>query len=160
MNYDVKEVCRHIINYSNEHNYDISNLKLQKLLYFIQANFLVKKEDHTPCFSEKIKAFDVGPIVPEANCEYKMYGSGNIPYIKSYILINKDNIFNSKKVLFFDNIITDEDKTLIDEVIDKFADYASTDLLALIHKQSPWINAYTHQNNEITIEAIKKYFQK
>lgn len=43
MNYDVKEVCRHIINYSNEHNYDISNLKLQKLLYFIQANFLVKK---------------------------------------------------------------------------------------------------------------------
>lgn len=89
-----------------------------------------------------------------------MYGSGNIPYIKSYILINKDNIFNSKKVLFFDNIITDEDKMLINEVIDKFADYTSTDLLALIHQQSPWINAYTHQNNEITIEAIKKYFQK
>ena len=30
MSYDVLEVCRHVINYSNEQGYGISNLKLQK----------------------------------------------------------------------------------------------------------------------------------
>ena len=33
MGYDVLEVCRHVINYSNEKEYGISNLKLQKVLY-------------------------------------------------------------------------------------------------------------------------------
>jgi len=35
MSYKVLDVCRHVINYSNEHDYGISNLKLQKVLYFI-----------------------------------------------------------------------------------------------------------------------------
>ena len=56
MSYKVLDVCRHVINYSNEHDYGISNLKLQKILYFIQAYFLTKKKDHTPCFDEKIEA--------------------------------------------------------------------------------------------------------
>ena len=43
MSYDVLEVCRHVINYSNEQDYGISNLKLQKVLYFIQAYFLIDK---------------------------------------------------------------------------------------------------------------------
>lgn len=37
----VLDFCRFIINYSNEQEYDISNLKLQKLLYFVQAYFLI-----------------------------------------------------------------------------------------------------------------------
>ena len=59
MSYKVLDVCRHVINYSNEHDYGISNLKLQKVLYFIQAYFLTKKKDHTPCFDEKIEAWDL-----------------------------------------------------------------------------------------------------
>lgn len=43
MSYDVLEVCRHVINYSNEQDYGISNLKLQKVLYLIQAYFLIDK---------------------------------------------------------------------------------------------------------------------
>lgn len=44
MKYSVLDVCRHVINYSNEHDYEISNLKLQKVLYFIQAYFLIQKK--------------------------------------------------------------------------------------------------------------------
>lgn len=43
MSYDVLEICRHVINYSNEKDYGISNLKLQKMLYLIQAYFLIDK---------------------------------------------------------------------------------------------------------------------
>ena len=157
MSYKVLDVCRHVINYSNMHDYGISNLKLQKVLYFIQAYFLIKKT--TPCFDAKIEAWDFGPVVPEAYHEYGQYGSGDIPVIESYIVFDEDNIWNSKRDRFEDTAITDEDKALIDKVVDKFADYSATDLVSLTHRQSPWIDAYTsHQNNEITINAIREYF--
>lgn len=44
MSYKVLDVCRHVINYSNEHDYGISNLKLQKVLYFISGLFSDQKE--------------------------------------------------------------------------------------------------------------------
>lgn len=160
MSYKVLDVCRHIINYSNEHDYGISNLKLQKVLYFIQAYFLTKKKDHTPCFDEKIEAWDFGPVVPEAYLEYKQYGSGDIPTIKSFIMFDEDNVWNSKKVKFEDTTISDDDKSLIDKVIDKFADYSATDLVSLTQKQSPWNDTYIpYQNKEITIGSIMKYFK-
>lgn len=157
--YKALDVCRHVINYSNEHDYGISNLKLQKVLYFIQAYFLIEKKDHTPCFDEKIEAWDFGPVVPEAYYEYKQYGSGDIPTIESFIIFDKDNIWNSKKVKFEDTLISDTDKSLINKVVDKFADYSATDLVSLTHRQSPWIDAYTpYRNNEIAVETLKEYF--
>ena len=157
MNYNVLDVCRYVIQYSNEHDYGISNLKLQKVLYFIQAFFLISTPE--PCFREKIEAWDFGPVVPEAYHEYKQYGSGNIPAIKSYIMFDENDIWNSKRIEFEDTTIADEDKVLIDKVIDKFADYSATDLVSLTHKQSPWIDAYVpYQYNEITINAIREYF--
>ena len=159
MSYKVLDVCRHVINYSNERDYGISNLKLQKILYFIQAYFLMTKKDHTRCFDENIEAWDFGPVVPEAYREYKQYGSGDIPTIESYILFDENNMWNSKRIEFEDTIIVDEDKVLIDKVIDKFAGYSATDLVSLTHRQSPWIDAYTpYQNNKITIDAIREYF--
>ena len=142
MSYNVLDVCRHVINYSNEHDYGISNLKLQKVLYFIQAYFLINKKDHTPCFNERIEAWDFGPVVPSVYHRYKM-----------------DDIWNSKRIEYNDDIITPDDKILIDRVIDKFSNYSATDLVSLTHRQSPWIDSYApYQNNEITIEAIRRYF--
>ena len=46
----ILDVARYIINYSNEKNYGISNLKLQKLLYFVQAFFLVCSHGQQTCF--------------------------------------------------------------------------------------------------------------
>lgn len=159
MKYNVLDACRHVSNYSNKYDYGISNLKLQKVLYFIQVYFLIQKEDHTPCFNEKIEAWDFGPVVPEAYYEYKQYGSGDIPTIKSYIMFDKNDVWNSKRIKFEDTIIVGEDKFLIDKVISKFADYSATDLVSLTHRQSPWIDAYVpYQNNEITIKAIREYF--
>lgn len=159
MSYNVLDVCHYVIDYSNRRDYGISNLKLQKILYFIQAYFLIKKENHAPCFNERIEAWDFGPVVPEAYREYKQYGSGDIPSVDSYIIFDKDDVWNSKRVAFDDSVIADCDKMLIDRVVDMFADYSATDLVSLTHKQSPWIDAYVpYQNNEITTDAIRKYF--
>jgi uncharacterized phage-associated protein len=55
--YNVIDVCRHIINYSNDNAIYIDNLKLQKLLYFSQANSLFVTAGNTPCFNEHIIAW-------------------------------------------------------------------------------------------------------
>lgn len=159
MVYSVLNVSRHIINYSEEEDYGVSNLKLQKLLYFVQAYFMLEKKDHTPCFHEKIEAWDFGPVVPEAYQEWAKYGSCDIPLIKSYMVIDRDNIWNSYRVQYHDDIIDEDDKKLIDRVIDRFADYTATDLVSLTLCQRPWMEAYVEgQNNEITTDAIRRYF--
>lgn len=126
MVYDVLNICRYIINYSD----GVSNLKLQKLLYFTQAY-----------------------------CEYKQFGCGDIPSIKSFIQIDENNIWDSKRILYDDSVIEKDDKKRINAVVDLFADYSATNLVELTHKQAPWTNAYApHMNNVITLSSIKEYF--
>lgn len=141
MSYNVLDVCRYVIDYSNQKNYGISNLKLQKILYFIQAGFLIDEPSRC-CFDEKIEAWDFGPVVPEAYREYKQFGGSDIPNATTG-----------------NDPISDADKKLIDTIIDSFADYTATDLVSLTHRQAPWLSVYVpHKNHEITPKAIKEYF--
>ena len=121
MAYNVLDVCRHVINYSNEKDYGISNLKLQKILYFIQAFFLISTSE--PCFNERIEAWDFGPVVPKAHREYKQFGSCDIPFISYIIDFNDEDIWNSQIYEYKDTIISNENKAMIDAVVDKFANY-------------------------------------
>lgn len=159
--YPVLDVCRFIIEYSNQCEYGVSNLKLQKLLYFEQAYFLTGTEDGRPCFSEKIEAWDFGPVVPDAYRQYKQYGSMDIPTPDTYFDFDNNNIWDVERKKYDPVDIRDEDKNLMQTVIDGFARFSATDLVALTHRQAPWIDAYTpYKNNEITQEAIKRYFEK
>lgn len=143
--YNVLDVCKYIINFSNEKDYGVSNLKLQKLLYFIQAYFLLN--NNGPCFIESIEAWDFGPVIPVAYEKYKQYGSTDIPSTKSNISgVNK-------------GCIADCDKKLINKVITKLSNCSATDLVWITQNQTPWQNAYIpYQDNEITIESLRKYF--
>ncbi len=157
--YKVLDVCRYIINYSNEKDYGISNLKLQKLLYFVQAYFLCFSPQKQPCFEEKIEAWEFGPVVPEAYHEYKQYGSGDIPKVDSYLLFDPDNIWEVKRIQYNDKIINEDDKKKIQIVVDEFSDFSATDLVTLTHNQFPWKNAYKpYENNIISDEVIRRYF--
>ena len=157
--YDVLEVCRHIIRYSNLHDYGVSNQKLQKLLYFIQAYFLIASPDKRPCFHEAIEAWDFGPVVPEAYHEFKQFGSMDIPFKDFFLDYSSENIFDVKRVPFIDNIISETDKTLIDAVIEKFKYYTATDLVKITHNQRPWQEANARKyNREITKNSLREYF--
>lgn len=83
--YSAIDIARYIIWYCKSHGYTISNLKLQKILYFVQAEFLVSAG--APCFYEDIEAWDFGPVIPEVYHEFKIYGSSGIPGSRSIIQI-------------------------------------------------------------------------
>lgn len=155
--YDVLTISRFIVNYSNDNNYSISNLRLQKLLYFVQAVFLCEKG--YPCFKEKILAWDFGPVVQEAYNEFKLFGSSNISKITTFVEYDEDNFWEPKVKTFNDSEITSDDKETIKKIVDKLSNYSTTRLVSITHHQKPWIDAYEPgMNNEIETSAIKEYF--
>ena len=154
--YSALDVARYVVNYSNKKKYGISNLKLQKILYFIQAYFMIQgKKDG--CFYDTIEAWDFGPVVPVVYREYKRYGSCNIPTIETYY--DFDDVWELKENVFNEEIISKEDRKLIETVVDRFSNFSATDLVTLTHKQAPWEQAYVpYQNNIITNDEIRGFF--
>ena len=141
--YHADAVARYIIMRCNNKEDAISNLKLQKILYFVQAEFLLVKNQ--PCFSEEIEAWDFGPVVPSVYHRYKIYGSSNIPYVSA----EKDFPFS------------EEDKKLIDGIICQCVKYSALELMKMTHNQAPWQNAYRpYRSEKITNESIRKYFME
>ena len=142
--YRALDIAHYIIQRCNTTNRTIINLKLQKILYFVQAEFLVTKNQ--PCFVEEIQAWDFGPVVPDVYYQYRMFGSANIP------CLGKNRAAQ---------IISLGDKKILDGIIDECAKYSASALVELTHKQTPWIEAYKPGwNNEITKECIKEYFKE
>ena len=135
------EIARYIIWYCGENGFSVSNLKLQKILYFVQAEFLVNIG--RPCFSDAIEAWDFGPVVPVVYRKYKVYGSSNIP---AFFVGN-------------DVGLEDGEMELVDGIVDVCADYTASELVEITHNQSPWRDNYVpRRNNVIPLDEIRDYF--
>ena len=78
---DVKELAIGIISYCNNNNIRISNLKLQKILYYIQGYAI--KETHEPAFDAEIHNWQYGPVVEEVYFEYNQFRGEDI-VLKDY----------------------------------------------------------------------------
>ncbi|MCV86824.1 DUF4065 domain-containing protein [Listeria monocytogenes] len=159
--YQADSIAGYIINYCKVKNYEINNLKLQKLLYYAQAKFLVEKS--RPLFKENIEKWKLGPVVPEIYRLYKNYGAKNIhsPEERLEIIFNKEGGFK------FENIkleqIKSEDKQLLNLVIDKFAPFNPFDLVNMTHAHEIWKkdekkiqDGETHL--QYTIDEIREFF--
>ena len=141
--YSVIDVAKYIILYCKQHGYSISNLKLQKLLYFVQAQFLVTLG--ISAFSEEIEAWDFGPVVPEAYRYFKEWGSSEIPAI-----VARDA---EKRILL-------EDQKIMDAILDQCAFYSASYLVELTHNQKPWKDAYNGSYSRIISKnSIREYFE-
>lgn len=138
--YDVQLIARYVINRCAQKERPISNLKLQKILYFIQAEFLVGMGK--ACFDDDIEAWTYGPVVPSVYFEYKIFGSTNIPD-------QGDDGFES---------ISRQDKDCLNAIIDAAAKYSASSLVEITHRQSPWKNAYRRNDKIIKQSEIKEYF--
>ena len=147
--YSAIEVAKYIIDYSNAHNYFISNLKLQKLLYFVQAYFLISSPDKEPCFWDEIEAWDFGPVVPSVYSELKGFGGASIYGFPSNII--------ASNIIADDSIIEKGDRKLIEDVIEKFRYFTAVDLTKITQRQMPWRKARA-LNRAIAIEDLRIYF--
>ena len=90
--YSALNIAKYTINKCTKDRCPISNLQLQKILYYIQREFL---QQGTIAFPENIEAWQFGPVIPEV---YKQYcGFGALPIRMKYVIVirsNDENIIN------------------------------------------------------------------
>lgn len=116
----------------------ISNLKLQKLLYYAQGFSLAIFDK--PLFPEKIEAWIHGPVVPEVYHKCKIYGRRDIPY-HGDVDLSKFN---------------EDAKELLDEVYEVYGQFSASMLRNFTHEEPPWKD--TPAGEEITLDSMKNYF--
>lgn len=122
----------------NKEREGITNLKLQKVLYFAQAYYLAKFGK--PLFAGNIEAWGLGPVVPEIYHKYKSFGS--------------KPIINEKD----ESTVSENDKAIIQNVWDTFGGYSAKRLVDIAHAHTPWKDASTAPNNVISHKALKEYY--
>ena len=122
---------------------DITPLKLAKLLYLAQANYLASTGQRM--FSEPVEAFEHGPVVYR---EWKRHPGSQI------IAIRSDPMAGAASV---PQDITD----FLDAVWEKYEDWSASALRRLTHEQAPWKDNYYEGGHRIRIpdEDMAAYFR-
>lgn len=150
-------IARYCINYVNQNDCTVTHLKLQKILYYIQAAFLVEKGE--PCFPEEILALQkVGPYVPIVYNTFSCYAPNPIsPQIMVPTLVFK-NGFMSMPMRPFAINLEKSDKVLIDNVLDGLMRYDEWFLVSKTLEESPCANLVSDRPCIVSLDSMRAYF--
>lgn len=136
--YKAMELSTYIVSKCIKEDCPISNLQLQKILYYIQKAFLDRGDR---AFSDNIEAWQFGPVVPNVYDHYCGYGAMPI----SFSSIKYD--------------VAKEDKQLIDSIVESKRVLAPWDLVEETHKKGgAWDKTYKNglgSHEVIPTELIK-----
>ena len=138
------DVAKYLIASFQKRKKEISNLKLQKLLYYAQAWYLVFYD--VPLFDGSIEAWVHGPVVRSVFQEYRKFGWKPVQTKDSGSITSKT--------------ITDH----LDEVMHAYGEFDAVLLERQTHRESPWRDARGNlepdepSNRVITHEAMKKFY--
>ena len=154
--YPALDIAYYIIDRANEKNYaNLNCYWLQKILYLVQAYFLIKTRK--PCFPEPILKYDFGPVVQNVYDDLKKFGVGYIPKLtRQYVVPDRNRPCNFHVREYDPNDIRKRDRKRIDTVVDYFADYANPGLNRLVFGQDPFIQ--TRNGDVIGLDVIRNYF--
>lgn len=120
----------------------ITNLKLNKLLYYAQGCYLARTGK--PLFSDAIEAWQYGPVVPDIYKKYRVCGRNPIQSV--------DDDFNP-------GIFAGEELEALMDVYREFGKYSGSALVSLTHqKNTPWEKANRNSQTIISNEDIEQFF--
>jgi uncharacterized phage-associated protein len=115
------DVAMYFLSRANEsEESDISNLKLQKLIYYAQAYHLAIFE--SPFFDEDFEAWTHGPVCPSVYHQYKQFGA---------LPINIDSETDL-------NQFSEDQLELLEEIYDVFGQFSAWKLRNMTHEEAPW----------------------
>lgn len=138
--YTAKQVVKWLQIQAKKHNInDLTQMKIQKLLYLCQAYSFSFND--SPLFSDKIVANEYGPTVTSIIKDVKPFGKNNV-----------ENIYNDIDINF-----DEETLIILNFVFNKFKKYTAGKLVDLTHQDSAWLD--TSIGCEITQEKIKECYE-
>jgi len=119
---------------------DLTNLKLQKLLYFAQGKYLA--EFDKPLFEDNIEAWNYGPVVGAVYHQFKHCGPFPITAFDTNSVVN----------------LADDKEQFLNQIWKKYAKYSAEYLVDITHKKNgPWQKHYQHgQNNVIPQNELRQ----
>lgn len=145
--FDIFDISNYFINLSLESKIDrgvsegITNLKLQKILYFSQCAYLslYNKE----LFSDEIVAWQYGPVVESVYHKYKEYVNGVLELPKKY-----------------SNSLPKEISNFLDGIWEMFSKYSARELVNITHNHKPWNEAYAKGHGSVMQKRILRDYYK
>lgn len=144
--YTASTVAKWFIAYAEADEADLSNLKLQKLLYYAQGHYLA--EYGSPLFDDAIQAWAHGPVVPAVYHEYKHCGSGDI------------QLGDGDPFLFED--IDSATSDFLARVWNTYGEFAAWRLRDMTHNEKPWRLTFDLEKKHtvIPIQLLVEQFQR
>lgn len=134
-------VAKYIINKCIELEKPVSNLQLQKIMYFVHLGFL-KKTSQKLIKDESFKAWQYGPVIESIYFEYKIFGGNkiNIPENGAELNLESDKI------------------DIIDKIIEESINLPPWELVQRSHiKNGAWAKHYKeNEKNYIPDNSIEE----
>jgi uncharacterized phage-associated protein len=124
---DRDAVCDYIILRVDSANGRLNHLKLQKLMYYVQAWHLAFNA--RPLFPDRFQAWVHGPV---CRALYDRFASTKSLY---------SSIMSSDVLPGSIDRLSDEERCHIDNVLETYAGYSDTQLEEMTHREDPWVNA-------------------
>jgi uncharacterized phage-associated protein len=136
----VQKIADYLVKNVDEENGDnITNLKLQKLLYYAQG-FHLAMQNGTPLFRENIVAWPHGPAV--------------IPVWKKHKGCSFNPIAASSE--FNEEDYAPEVRELLDAIYSTYGQFTAPKLRDMTHVEPPWLE--TKQKSVIALALMTQYF--
>ena len=118
----------------------ITNLKLQKLLYYAQGFHIALYDESL--FDDRIEAWTHGPVCPTVYHVYKE---------------NKNGPIFEACDIDFDERFTPDQKDLLDEVYELFGQFSAWKLRNMTHDEPPWRD--NQESGLIEYDDMKEFFK-
>lgn len=126
----INDTCDYIIMMLTEGSESLSNIKLQKLLYYVQAWNLAFYEKPFYSENENFEAWVHGPVSREIYNRFKENKS-------LYSDIKYEDITES----FNPDLLDENEKKHIEVILETYAKFSGSELENMTHMESPWIKA-------------------
>ena len=144
---DIKTIAQFVVAFFQASGDPVSNLKLQKLLYYIQG-WHMALNDGEPAFAGTFQAWVHGPVCPDVYHQYKGYRWN--PIIEEAHMPDLDVKL----------------KAHIQEVLNEYGADSGWQLERRTHLEAPWIEARkglppdAESTEEITGESMTRFFKE
>ena len=148
---NIHDACDYIIHKVCTSDESLSNLKLQKLLYYVQAWHLVFEDK--PLFDGKFQAWVHGPV---SRPIYDRFA----PTKTLYSDIHESDVRNDAPA----SSIGEAEKAHIDRVLSIYAKFSGAQLEELTHQEQPWLVArkdylpFQRCDEELDETLMKSYY--
>jgi uncharacterized phage-associated protein len=155
---DGRAVANFVLDYCDHHGRSVSNLSLQKIVFFCHAWSLTRLE--RPLIKHGFEAWQHGPVLQYLYREFKEFDDRPIASRARKL----DPLSGQMQMVTYD--FDGPTKALLDEVVDFYSQLTAYDLVALTHvRGGPWERVWHHGGTvnpgmKIDDDAIARFYSK